>query len=139
MEIRTERMARAIAGQSVVKKSSEVREGADGGLAHMVDHCEAVERLGREAATISYEFWFAMMTNFKPFIGGKEVFEAYCKMDSERFEPKEFERSWKAINGGPRKCVNLDPTWQCPHVSVCGARAPAALPFCMHRMGKLRV
>jgi hypothetical protein len=116
-----------------VDPTRAVREGTDGGIQEMMYHCHAVDRLRDEATLVSYEFWFGMMTNFRPFIGGKEIFTALSQLDASRFEPKVLERSWKAIAGGPRMCAHLDTSWTCPLFGTCPAKSPAGLPFAVKR------
>lgn len=117
----------------------EIKDGADGGIQHMMRCCDAVGRLQREATEVSYEFWFGMMTNFKPFIGGYDLFRALSEIDVKRFSARELDRSWKAISGKPRLCAHLDSGWECPKAAVCPAKSPAGLPFGLQRAAKLPV
>ena len=126
--IRSEKDAIAVAG-GAGKPARDVKEQVDGGVQLMLQNCEAVARLEREARHISYEFWFSMMTNFKPFIGGLDLFTEYSKLDPSRFNHKELMASWRAISGGPRRCANLDFGWQCSKIDICPAKSPAGLPF----------
>jgi len=109
--------------------------GHDEGVSDMVKSCVAVRTLVDNACTVSYEFWFSMATNFKPFKGGKEIFERISKLDPERFDQKALDSMWKAIRGGPRRCENLDPHgFACPARSVCRAASPAGLPAQLFRL-----
>jgi hypothetical protein len=126
--VRTEGEAIALAG-GLGKVNRDLKDQVDGGIQLMLHHCDAVKRLEQSARDIPYEFWFSMMTNFKPFIGGLELFTEYSSLDNERFNIKELLASWRAISGGPRRCVNLDFSWQCPQIGVCKAQSPAGLPF----------
>lgn len=123
---------------SFVDQGRVVRNGTDAGIQEMMHHCEAVARLRDHATEVSYEFWFSMMTNFRPFIGGLEIFTALSQLDPARFEQKVLDRSWKAISGGPRMCMHLDTTWTCPLYGRCPVRSPAALPFAVKRAQRER-
>jgi hypothetical protein len=138
MGVRTETDARTIAGCSLMEDGGQriIKDGTDGGVQYMVERCAAVKRLQDEARSVPYEFWFGMMTNFKPFVGGREIFEAISQLDPARFGARELGRSWNAIRGGPRMCENLDTGWSCPLLGVCPARSPAGLPFGLRRNGK---
>lgn len=128
------RQAKAISG--FTGYVGQVKDGLDGGVQYMVRECAAVQRLVDEAETLPYEFWFGMMTNFKPFMGGKELFQAFSELDERRWNKREFDRSWEAVRGKPRMCWNLDNNWRCPLCDKCGAKSPAGLPFFLKRLGK---
>ena len=135
--ITTERQAKLLAGAAMngpVEPSC--RDGTDGGIQEMVMHCAAVKRLEEEAGTVPYVFWFGMMSNFKPFAGGRDLFNAYCELDPKRNDPRATDRMWKAIGGRPRLCLHLDPHWICPNQGRCPANAPAGLPFAMKKLAK---
>jgi hypothetical protein len=110
-----------------------VRDQVDGGIDVMIENCLAAQRFMEFPSEASYSFWFAMMTNFKPFIHGKELFEKFSQLDPDRFDQKELDRSWGCIRGKPRLCANFD--WKCPLLGQCLARSPAALPIHMKRLG----
>lgn len=115
-----------------------VKNGTDGGIQEMMKHCAAVERLRLFPTEATYEFWFSLMTNFRPFIGGAEIFTALSQLDPERFDKRVLDRSWKAIAGGPRLCEHLDSGWTCPKRAFCPARSPAGLPFAVRRAQRER-
>jgi hypothetical protein len=133
MGVNTVEDAKILAGSPRAATNEIIKDGTDGGLHVMAEHCAAVKRLFDEAATVKYEFWFGMMTNFKPFHGGRDVFRAFSKLDVARWDEVAFDRSWKAITGKPRLCENLERGWVCPKRAVCDARAPAGLPFAIKR------
>ena len=138
MGLRTESDAAILSGQARVKAewldpTRQVKDGVDGGIQHMMRMCDAVARLRDHATAVSYEFWFGLMTNFRPFIGGYEIFTELSALDSKRFDKKALDRSWKAIAGGPRLCQHLDAFWDCPRRGSCPARSPAGLPFAIRR------
>jgi hypothetical protein len=133
--VKTEKSAKILSGFPLNVRGIAVKDGTDKGIQEMITWCYAVERLIEEAAEIPYEFWFGMMTNFKPFYGGREIFQAMSELDTARFDPKALERSWNGINGGPRLCVNLDHNWRCPKLGICKSKSPAALPFERRRKG----
>lgn len=111
------------------RKSYAPAENQDG-LVEMVNNCAAVEYVMREleTSTISRNFWWSMMTNFKPFKDGKRIYEAMSSADERRFEKKVFDKQWESVKGKPRLCENLDPgNWECPKRDTCPARAPAGL------------
>lgn len=139
--VHTEADAAVLSGQARVRgqwtdQTRQTKVETDGGIQHMIRMCDAVARLRDYPLDISYEFWFSMMTNFRPFIGGRELFTAYSELDVKRFDPKVLERSWKAISGGPRLCTHLDTSWTCPRYGSCPARSPAGLPFAVKRAQK---
>lgn len=109
------------------------KDGTDGGIQHMMRECAAVERLREEAESATYEFWFGMATNFKPFIGGYELFKALSEIDVGRFKQRDLDKQWRAISGGPRLCSHLESGWTCPKRAECAARSPAGLPFAVQR------
>lgn len=134
MGIRTEQQAKILAnGSSRLPRGVMVKHGTDRGIQEMVLRCAAVRRLQSEADSIPYEFWFGMMTNFKPFWGGKSLFEEFSKLDEARFDARAMSQSWNAITGRPRLCENLQRGWVCPDRAKCPARAPAGLPFAVRR------
>lgn len=139
--IQNEKQARMLAGDTDpagwnARLTRSQKEEADGGIQHMCLLCDAVKRLETEASTLSYEFWFSMMTNFHPFVGGMAIFEAYSSLDVERYDSLHLRKKWRTVRGGPRKCEHLEPGWVCPSREVCPARAPAGLPFAVRRMEK---
>lgn len=141
MEIRTDEEARLLSGSGHTNTRApdglrQIKDQADGGIQHMLEICDAVKRLGDEAPHLSYEFWFSMMTNFRPFIGGYDIFAEYSRLDPVRFNERHLTRTWQAISGGPRRCDNLDTGWQCPKYGVCPAKSPAGLPFAVERSRK---
>ncbi|MFA4971413.1 MAG: hypothetical protein WC683_02285 [bacterium] len=137
--INTERQAKLLAGAALSGPTEpSCRDGTDGGVQEMINHCAAVKRLEEEAGTVPYVFWFGMMTNFRPFANGRELFEAYCELDPKRHDPRALDRMWKAITGRPRICLHLDPQWTCPLQGRCPANAPAGLPFAVKRAQKKR-
>ena len=99
------------------------------GLQHLFSQCEAVEHVIREltASTLPRNFWWGMMTNFKPFREGKELYDKISQLDTRRYRKKTFDAQWNSIKGKPRLCENLDPGWTCPRRDTCPARAPAGL------------
>jgi hypothetical protein len=134
--VNSENEAKIVAGFPLQIKGIPMTDGTDGGIQDMVRYCRAVRKLHDEASSISYEFWFGMMTNFKPFSGGREIFEAISELDTERFDLDALNRSWKGISGKPRLCTNLDPNWTCPMKERCDAKSPAGLPFAIKRSTK---
>lgn len=140
MQIRTDREARLLSGGGGgggrgSDTQREVKNQADGGIHLMINHCEAVKRLADEAPHVPYEFWFAMMTNFRPFIGGYDLFEEFSRLDPVRYDARRMTQSWQAISGGPRLCENLQTGWRCPKRGECAARSPAGLPFALKKAG----
>jgi hypothetical protein len=135
--IADERAAKMLSGTPLrmLDRGVAVKDGTDTGLTHMVQYCEAVKRFEEEATELSYEFWFGMMTNFKPFAGGKELFEKFSQLDPGRWKQRPFDAMWRGIKGGPRLCCNLEQGWVCPQRDVCEARSPAGLPFWLRRKG----
>lgn len=144
MQIRTDEEARLLSGcaRSALENPDglrEIKNQTDGGIQHMIEMCDAVKRLEEEGPFISYDFWFSMMTNFRPFIGGYEIFREFSRLDPARFDERHLLRTWEAISGGPRRCDNLDTGWECPRLRVCPARSPAGLPFAVERSRKAMV
>ena len=142
MGVFTEGQAALLAGQARATCANSdgtrvIKDGVDGGVKHMLSTCEAVKRFQDEATSVSYEFWFGMMTNFRPFIGGKDLFTAISELDPKRFDQRVIENSWKAIRGGPRLCTHLDTGWECPMLGTCQAKSPAGLPFALRREGRV--
>ena len=134
--VKSEQAAKLLSGHALHAMGTTIKDGSDGGIQHMIQHCKAVRKLQEDASNLSYDFWFGMMTNFKPFWGGKELFEAFSQLDVKRWEQKAFDRSWNGITGKPRYCNNLGTDWSCPDRDTCTARSPAALPFALRRQGK---
>lgn len=138
MGVRTQAEAALLSGQALNRvewtdRRRNVRNGTDAGVQYLMRECAAVRELNFNAQSVSYEFWFGMMTNFRPFKGGYELFVALSELDPVRFNRKILDRSWKAISGGPRLCSHLDSRWECPLRAQCEARSPAGLPFAIAR------
>jgi hypothetical protein len=138
MGIKTEQEACIMSGTGLKNDhpgERQIKSGTDGGIQLLVNECLAAKRLRDEARTISYEFWFGMLTNFRPFIGGYEIFRAMSQLDPSRFNVDALDKSWKAVSGGPRMCMNLDHKWKCEKMvsGECIARSPAGLPFAIKR------
>lgn len=133
MGVKSEQAAKILSGGPLHTSGVAIKEGTDRGIQEMVSRCAAVRRLQDESTTIPYEFWFGMMTNFKPYWGGKDLFQALSELDTKRWNERAFEASWRAITGKPRYCENLERGWVCPERSRCSARAPAGLPFAVRR------
>lgn len=132
--IKTEQAAKILSDAPLhCDRGLTVKDGTDTGIQEMILNCLAVRRLHDEAGTIPYDFWFGMMTNFKPYSGGKELFAAFSELDVERWSRRAFEQSWDAIVGKPRYCSNLQTGWTCPARDTCEARSPAGLPFALRR------
>jgi len=143
MDATTEKLARQIAGSSGRSlNGQEANEGGkDGGLPHMMDNCYAVNRLIEEPLLVHYDFWVGMASNFKPFIGGREVFQSiqqnHYQVDpgSAKYDPRRFEHIWRPLKK-PHLCTRLsNAEWTCPNLGVCGCRAPAGLPFWLRKVG----
>jgi len=124
------------AGCPVQEHEQRTKDGSDGGLQYMLEYCYGAKRLREFPTEISYEFWFSMMTNFKPFEGGYAIFDALSALDLVRYPDANVLAHWKSIRGGPRLCDNLEPGWTCPARNVCSAKAPAGLPFALKRQGR---
>jgi hypothetical protein len=133
MGVRTDGEAQLLSGCGTDNKQPwsprTVKDEQDGGVQLMYNNCAAVDRLVSEATSINYEFWFSMMTNFRPFRGGREIFEQISMLDPARYKARQLANMWSKISGGPRKCENLDPGWECPNRAACVAKSPAGLPF----------
>jgi len=125
----SEMMAVAGVPKGLDPRLTYVSAGDQDGLRHLFSQCEAVEHVIREltASTLPRNFWWGMMTNFKPFREGKELYDKISQLDTRRYRKKTFDAQWNSIKGKPRLCENLDAGWTCPRRDTCPARAPAGL------------
>jgi hypothetical protein len=145
MGVRSENDAKLVSGTSFQTGTSRARAHgtsctaeARQGMEQFIYYCEAAHYLRDNIANVSYDFWFGMATNFRLIEGGKEMFAAISKLDTARWKERDFERIWKGIKGGPRKCTNLDQNWRCPYSDKCPAKSPVAILHHLEKANKAK-
>lgn len=111
----------------VEASSANVARGTDKGIGKMLTQCRAVWEMVSRPTEVSGPFWWSMMTNFRPFAAGYDIFCDLSEQDPARFDIKEIDKRWFSIKGGPVNCENLEPGWTCPNRDRCKARSPAGL------------
>ena len=135
----TEEEARALSGSPLHGGLAQdlIKDGVDRGVMVMHEGCEACRYFIDHVAELDYRAWFGMMTNYKPFVDGKKIFEIVSQLDPARFNQKTLDKSWRAIRGKPVNCRNLfGSDWECAHSAECDARSPAGFPGMIVRRGK---
>lgn len=138
MHTEREQLAAAGVPKGLDPRKTYVASETQDGLVELFQNCAAVEYVIRELAgsTLHRNFWWGMMTNFKPFRDGRRLYDEISQLDVRRYNKKVFDRQWESVKGKPKLCENLDPGWVCPKRRECTAKAPAGLGARLARMAR---